>query len=261
MAGQCFESPDVVKYSLLKLKRLNKIKKMLSIDPGDRVLDVGCGGGFFSFYISTLGAEVTGVDVEKRNINLCRQFYPNKSIKWIIADAIELPFPDNSFDKILCMEVLEHIPDDKKSIAEIYRVLRKGGIALFSTPCTNPSFSLIRIKKLFGVDMSTDFGHVRGGYSNIDLKKILEKQNFKIIQKTYFSYFFTEVIYLGIYLVRRFLSIKKDNWSGSDLNRLNKRKIFLLYKILLPVFIVITTLEDKIFYNLRGHHLLFLAKK
>lgn len=102
------------KPSQLKLRYLDRFVV------GKKVLDIGCGMGFYSEYLANKGFDVTAVDTEK-------QFIPKKS-KFELASAEDLPFEDESFDTVLLFDVLEH-GDDQKILKEVRGVCKKRVIA------------------------------------------------------------------------------------------------------------------------------------
>lgn len=92
---------------------------------GKSVLDVGCAKGRFSKALTERGAKVIGIDPAERFIEIAKENVKNASFK--VASATNIPFANNSFDGLLCLEVLEHIPDTEKAIAEMVRVLKSRG--------------------------------------------------------------------------------------------------------------------------------------
>jgi SAM-dependent methyltransferase len=90
---------------------------------GDRVLDLACGTGFVSSQVSP-GCKITGIDVNEAMLAVARQ---NTAIEWHSGSAIELPFPDGSFDVVLCQQGLQYFPDRLMALREIARVLSPGG--------------------------------------------------------------------------------------------------------------------------------------
>jgi 2-polyprenyl-6-hydroxyphenyl methylase/3-demethylubiquinone-9 3-methyltransferase len=105
-----------------------------------RVLDIGCGGGFYSLAACRKGArDVTFLDaspvcVKAAKINLGRE---NINSNGAIADATALPFRNGTFDFVICVDVIEHIPEDRKLLQEIQRILKSNGSLVLSTQNQN----------------------------------------------------------------------------------------------------------------------------
>lgn len=100
-----------------------------------KVLDVGCGGGYSCEFMAALGAVVSGIDQSQNCIAKATEHAANKgfAINYRQGWAENLPYPDNSFDVVICVDVLEHVTALKPTIAEIYRVLKPGGFFGFDT--------------------------------------------------------------------------------------------------------------------------------
>jgi 2-polyprenyl-3-methyl-5-hydroxy-6-metoxy-1,4-benzoquinol methylase len=106
---------------------------LTGMPPGTRVLDLGCGEGFFAAELTRAGAEVLAADVAEeplrraraRTPGLCTQLIEGEG-GWGIADA--------SFDVVWAGEVIEHVADTSRWLSELRRVLRSGGRLLLSTP-------------------------------------------------------------------------------------------------------------------------------
>lgn len=102
---------------------------------GKKVLDLGCGTGYGSFEIIKIGAaKVIGIDISKKAINFAQKNFRHKRLSFRVADATSLPFKNNSFDTIVSFEVIEHIKNYHLFLNEVFRVLKKGGHFIFSTP-------------------------------------------------------------------------------------------------------------------------------
>ncbi len=128
---------------------------MLTVDfdrfrvrPGDRVLDMGCGGGRHAFELYRRGAHVVAfdqnaadlaeVDVMFGAMALEGEVPEGATAETVRGDAYDLPFPDASFDKVIAAEVLEHLPDDERAMAELVRVLKPGGEIAVTVPRWGP---------------------------------------------------------------------------------------------------------------------------
>jgi 2-polyprenyl-6-hydroxyphenyl methylase / 3-demethylubiquinone-9 3-methyltransferase len=108
----------------------------LRLVPGDlRVLDIGCGGGLLAEEFARLGCAVVGVDPSDQSLAAARTHAANErlAIDYQCATGEALPFADRSFDVAYCCDVLEHVNDLDRVIAETARVLKPGGTYLYDT--------------------------------------------------------------------------------------------------------------------------------
>lgn len=104
----------------------------LEAGPGARVLDLGCGPGATAIQVAReTGARVTGVSISKAEIGLATGLAEAESmadqVKFLHADALDLPFEAASFDAVLAAETIPHFPDRARALRECARVLRPGG--------------------------------------------------------------------------------------------------------------------------------------
>ena len=115
--------------------------ELLGLRPGDRVLDMGCGGGRHAFEAARRGGVVTAVDLDLGELKQVRDITgadPSVYVTTANCDALQLPFPDATFDRIIASEVMEHIPDDAGAARELMRVLRAGGTIAVTVPSYLP---------------------------------------------------------------------------------------------------------------------------
>ena len=108
----------------------------LGVQPGERVLDLGCGAGRHSFEARRLGARVVAVDLDDAVLKDVNEMMKDDGAPatCVVGDALRLPFAEGSFDRIIASEVLEHIPDDSAAMTEIERVLKPGGTLSVTVP-------------------------------------------------------------------------------------------------------------------------------
>jgi ubiquinone/menaquinone biosynthesis C-methylase UbiE len=118
-------------------RRAEAVYDFLALGDGDRVLDMGCGRGFYLNFTRRLapGADVIGAELDLPLLFTARSRVLGSRL--VNANAYRLPFNNESFDKIIFSEVIEHVPDDAAALAELYRVLRPGGIVAVTAPHAN----------------------------------------------------------------------------------------------------------------------------
>lgn len=123
-------------------RRARRIVEELELKDGDQVLEVGCGNGYYLSLLNRLGFKLilTGIDNDKAALIDAERFIASSKVKLILGDAANLPFKNNSFEKVICSEVIEHVQDEKKVLQEIHRVLKKEGIMVLSTCNINYPF-------------------------------------------------------------------------------------------------------------------------
>jgi ubiquinone/menaquinone biosynthesis C-methylase UbiE len=96
------------------------------------ILDVGCSTGIIANYFSDYFGAVVGFDIDDSAIQYARENFTKDNIEFNIGDAMDIRYPKNSFDVVICAQVYEHVPDTDKLMAEIHRVLKPGGVCYFS---------------------------------------------------------------------------------------------------------------------------------
>jgi ubiquinone/menaquinone biosynthesis C-methylase UbiE len=121
---------DDRKYDFMRLMQEELIRKMI-IKEWFTFLDIGCGTGWALFHLhAKLNGNGTfyGVDIsEGMIVKAIEKIGEAKNIQFVKADAMELPFPNDSIDRVLCTNSFHHYSEPQKTINEVYRVLKRGG--------------------------------------------------------------------------------------------------------------------------------------
>ncbi len=141
--------------------------KLLKLEPGLRILEVGCGGGAFLSYLEEKGYKAVGVDILEESVRLASQRAKNCEV--ICGDAMRLPFESASFDRLVSHHLVEHLEDLSEALREWKRVLKPGGIMAICTP--NRLYPSPRIFE--------DPSHVHI-FDGKELKNVVERAGFSV---------------------------------------------------------------------------------
>lgn len=155
---------------------LDALNQYLPIE--GKVLDVGCGAGPLSFYVTQKSSQVNGIDISSKAVHACKSTAKKLGLQKRIKfkKSTFLNFTDRNFDLILFSEVLEHLEAELLALKKIYESLSEGGCVLISVPSSNAL--LYRLGLTRGFDERV--GHLRR-YEIKRLLTILENQGFKIL--------------------------------------------------------------------------------
>ncbi len=170
--------------------------------PGERILDLGCGSGRFYKVLKDKSVDYFGIDFSEKLIEIAKRNYPGARFQ--VADVLNLPFPDNYFDKVYSISVLHQIPSKRfrtRSLKEIHRVLKPGGILILRVwnIFKRPNFWKLFLKytilkvilksKLDFLDVFIPWKDSEGKivleryfhcFNQSELKKIIKKTGFKV---------------------------------------------------------------------------------
>jgi SAM-dependent methyltransferase len=140
----------------------------LGLRAGERLLDLGCGGGRHAYEAMRRGAQVTALDASEAELKdvatlMTEMTRHDDAVKdgtgaVMCADALAIPFRDGSFDRVIASEVLEHVPGDQVAMAELARVLRPGGSLAVTVPRFGPEAVNWALSEAYH---SVEGGHVR----------------------------------------------------------------------------------------------------
>lgn len=110
---------------------LQKIETLLG--PKQKVLDIGCGGGFLTNDLARANHSVTGIDLSLSSLQVACEKDETKQVRFIQANALQLPFANESFNVVCAMDLLEHVEEPLQVIREASRVLKDRGLFFFHT--------------------------------------------------------------------------------------------------------------------------------
>ena len=217
--------------------RAYHILKNLRAEPNEKILDAGCGIGVFSLEMSKNGVNVVGVDSSIAGIKYAVEATKSHDkINFLTADILRLPFKEETFDKIVCADVLEHIEDDLSTVSEFVRVLKKNGILLIHVPHKNIFSCILSTDKI--QTKLREAGHVRNGYSLKTLEHIISSNRMRTV---YHKYTFKTFGMLAFELAWKSGNLFNSPWY------------------IFPFLLILSFLD--VFSRKRGNCILLIAKK
>jgi len=196
-----------------------------------KTLDLGSGEGIWMMEMSKRKANVYGVDISfdalknTQNILTANNFSP----KIIQGDAQRPPFKSDTFDQVICLDVLEHVEDPNKIFEEVKRCLKKDGQFIITVPN-----ELYLVKSVLPLDLTAHakaMGHVGAGINYDRLKKLAEKNGLRITDYNYFGKTFSRMLTELLYFLMGAKSI------GSSRKKMYKYSYaaLLIFSIVYPL--------------------------
>jgi ubiquinone/menaquinone biosynthesis C-methylase UbiE len=252
MADRAVENP--YRYSLTTRLKEDICLKMLDIRPGDRVLDVGCGNGFFTGRFRDHGVTPYGIEFSPASLNVAKRTSPGY---YAAASAEAIPFRDDYFDKILFSDVIEHLADDNVGCAEIARVTRKGATVVVTTPSMEGKLIWTKAAILCHDVPGTPEYHYKRGYTRKELVDVLGRHGIRVVEVKYSTAFIGE---LFIQTMKRIYARKTRGFgTQADLVELNDSLLFKIYRTIgFPVMHRIALIEQKLLWRLLNGHLVIV---
>jgi ubiquinone/menaquinone biosynthesis C-methylase UbiE len=127
------------------------LKRYEALSPSPRLLDFGCGPGYFSILFARMGYLVDGFDISENSVTFARKLAQkhgyDEMTNFVVGVAEDLSYGDESFDTVCGIDILHHV-DITRSVQECHRVLKPGGVAFFKEFLDAPMFDRVRDTRL-----------------------------------------------------------------------------------------------------------------
>jgi len=130
------------RFNFRRRRECATILRWLDARPGEAILDVGCGDGYYDSLVAKTGAKVLGIDIHLEWLPFAQKYYSDERTEFVFMNAEEMDLPDESFDKVMSLCVVEHFNRDETVLGHIARVLKPGGRFVFSADSlSNPGIT------------------------------------------------------------------------------------------------------------------------
>lgn len=160
--------PALHKHSLTYGEHLSRYMTVAKLVKGKKVLDIACGVGYGSQFIAKTAKEVWGADRSKDAVAYAKKNYKAPNLNFKVTDALKMDFKDATFDVVVSLETIEHLPEPAKFVAEVRRVLKPGGVFVVSTPNDN-EFTEGNVYHVHEFDLAEMEKVVGGAFKNYKL--------------------------------------------------------------------------------------------
>jgi ubiquinone/menaquinone biosynthesis C-methylase UbiE len=225
--------------SLLKQRKHAEISALLGPTTGLHCLDLGADNGVVSLLLRRAGGSWASADLTQEAVDAIRSLVGDDVC---FFDGVRLPFDDACFERVVVIDMLEHVPDDAAFARELCRVTKPGGRLIVNTPHLKRT-ALRRLRHAIG-ETDEKHGHLRPGYTPADLERLLGA-GFDLERQHTYSRFFSEAIDTAInWALAR--SGKQGSAKGTivtprDLER--QKKKFFLYSLIYPIVWAVSRLD------------------
>lgn len=234
--------------SLKKRLKLRSLLQMTGDMTGLDCLLITCGdnNGALNWHFRNAGGNWTWADVQDESLDQIQQLL-GENVRHLNPD--QFPFDDNSYDLIVCIDVLEHLPEDKIFLMELLRILRSGGKAVVTVPNGDPALLANRIKWRLGMTPGV-YGHTRAGYTVRELEDALSQAGYSTHASSGYSRFFTEMVelainYLYVYVLNKGNDVPTAGQIAPNSSAELKTHglVYRLYSLLFPILNIISHLD------------------
>ena len=225
--------------SVLKKRKLAEIRGAVGPTTGLRCLDLGSDNGVISLMLREGGGEWASADLTDEAVASIRGLVGSDVHK---TDGRRLPWGDATFDRVIVVDMLEHVPDEAAFVAELGRVTKPGGRLVVNTPHLKRTL-LRRLRHALG-QTDEKHGHLRPGYTQARLRELLAA-DFELDAHHTYSRFFSELvdtaINWGVERLGKKGSSKGMVVTGSDVTR--HAKMFRAYSAIYPFVAGLSALD------------------
>ena len=236
--------------TLKKRQRLAMLKRHLGeIGAQEKCLLVTCGdnNGAINHYLAQLGGEWSFADLEDTCLAEMRELL---GAEVLLAEPDKLPYEDGRFDRVISIDVHEHLQDPSRFTAEVSRVTRPGGQVIFTVPNGDESKLAVRIKHALGMTPD-EYGHFRVGLTITELKELMAGCRISPQRDSTFSRLFTELLelsinfaYVKILAPRSEAPVEKGQIAPATSDQLRAmKKSYRIYSLIYPVYWLISKLD------------------
>jgi 2-polyprenyl-3-methyl-5-hydroxy-6-metoxy-1,4-benzoquinol methylase len=165
------------------------------------IIDAGSGNGLYTLEFAARGYIVHGIELNQDKVSRVARYareagLANASLQ--VADLTKLALVSQQADMVVCSDVLEHIGDDASAICSLGALTRPGGILVLTVPRVSP----------FAARVENNFDHVRIGYTEEQLRAMLESVGFQILKTRQFFKMFGRIAWAADRSLRHFTSLK-----------------------------------------------------
>jgi SAM-dependent methyltransferase len=256
---------------LKKRQRLAALTKLLgALAPGEHCLLLTCGdnNGAMNYCLRELGGRWSWADLEDTSIAEMAALLGDPVA---LASEDRLPFADAEFDRVVVIDVHEHVDDPRIVSRELARVLSPGGQLIITTPNGDETKLAVRIKNLVGMSKEA-YGHIRVGLTAGEIEALMQGIGVRPRKRLWFSGFFTEMLELSINLLYVKV-LRKDAGAAAHAQhehehedghghaeiapataeQLRKvKKSYRIYSLIFPVYWLLSQLDRLLFFA-EGH--------
>jgi SAM-dependent methyltransferase len=225
--------------SVLKQRKLREIEGLLGPTEGLRCLDLGSDNGVVSLLLRRKGGRWASADLTAEAVGAIRGLVGDDVHE---VDGARLPFGDAEFDRVVVVDMLEHVPDEGAFCGELRRITKPGGRLLVNTPHLKRSW-LKAVRNLLG-QTDAKHGHLRPGYTEARLDGLLSP-GFRPLGAHTYSRAFTEVVDTVIQVSVEALGKKGSRKglvvTGEDVR--SHAKLFRAYSLVYPFVRAFSSLD------------------